>query len=66
MAGTKSGGRNAAQTNIRKYGEDFYRRIGAKGGTKGKKDGTIKGFALNLDLAREAGRRGGLKSKRRS
>lgn len=34
MAGTKAGGKAAAATNKQKYGEDFYGRIGAIGGTK--------------------------------
>ena len=41
MAGTKLGGLRAAATNIRKYGDDFYRRIGAEGGRLG----TTGGFA---------------------
>jgi hypothetical protein len=39
MAGTQQGGRNAATTNKARYGEDFYRRIGAKGGRKGNTGG---------------------------
>ena len=61
MAGTVAGGKAAAATNKAKYGDDFYAKIGAKGG----KLGTTGGFAANKELAREAGRRGGLKSKRR-
>ena len=61
MAGTVAGGKAAAKTNKAKYGDDFYSKIGAKGG----KLGTTGGFAANKELAREAGRRGGLKSKRR-
>ena len=34
MAGTVAGGKLAAQTNREKYGADFYRRIGAIGGSK--------------------------------
>lgn len=34
MAGTKEGGKRAAATNKDKYGDDFYARIGAKGGAK--------------------------------
>ena len=34
MAGTKAGGRKAAATNMAKYGRNFYRRIGSKGGAK--------------------------------
>jgi len=50
----------AAKTNKRKYGDDFYSKIGSIGG----KIGTTGGFAANRELAREAGRRGGLKSRR--
>lgn len=64
MSGTIDGGRRAAETNKAKYGEDFYRDIGSKGGRKGAKDGVIKGFARNIELAREAGRKGGSLSRR--
>ncbi len=60
MAGTKEGGRKAAAKNKELYGEDFYSRIGEKGG-KISRNG---GFAVNKELAREAGRKGGLKSRR--
>ena len=61
MPGTKEGGRKAAMTNRTRHGKDFYARIGAKGG----KLGTTGGFAANRDLAREAGRKGGMISRRR-
>jgi general stress protein YciG len=61
MAGTKQGGQKAAQTNKERYGTDFYRKIGQVGGKKS----TTGGFAANPELAREAGRKGGRKSKRR-
>ena len=60
MAGTKAGGLKAAATNKAKYGKEFYARIGAKGG----KLGTTGGFAANPELARIAGRKGGLRSRR--
>jgi len=60
MAGTPKGGARAAQTNKKKYGADFYAKIGAMGGRKGH----TGGFYANRELAREAGRRGGLKSRR--
>lgn len=60
MAGTKLGGKAAATTNKKKYGSDFYSKIGAKGGKLGK----TGGFYANRDLAREAGRRGGRISRR--
>lgn len=64
MAGTASGGREAARKNLLRD-PDFYRKIGAKGG----RSGHTGGFA-----AGEAGRRrasvygaiGGAKSRRRS
>lgn len=64
MAGTTAGGKQAAETNIKRYGIDFYREIGRKGGQKSR-DG---GFAKNRELARKAGRLRGLakKSNRRS
>ena len=62
MAGTKAGGLKTAQTNKLKYGEDFYKRLGAIGGTKSHNGG----FYGNPELAREAGRKGGKKSKRGS
>jgi uncharacterized protein len=60
MAGTKAGGKAAAATNKKKYGSDFYARIGAAGGVKGR----TGGFFANRELARAAGRRGGQISRR--
>lgn len=59
MPGNQAGGKAAAQTNIKRYGEDFYKEIGAKGGQKKVK----KGFAVS-GKAKEAGRKGGLVSRR--
>jgi general stress protein YciG len=64
MAGTKLGGQLAAITNKTKFGPDFYAKIGAQGGKRGKADGAIKGFAANPERAREAGRKGGTISRR--
>jgi len=61
MAGTKEGGIKASITNKEKYGEDFYGKIGAKGG-KASRTG---GFYVNRVLARIAGAKGGKVSKRR-
>jgi len=60
MSGNKQGGLKAAATNLTKHGADFYARIGAIGG----KASTTGGFYANRELAKEAGRIGGLKSKR--
>lgn len=60
MAGTKAGGLKASITNKKIHGEDFYKQIGAKGG----RACGLKGFALNPELAKIAGSKGGKKSKR--
>ena len=60
MAGTKEGGKTAASTNKAKYGADFYARIGAMGGKKGR----TGGFFANRELARTAGAKGGRISRR--
>ena len=44
MAGTKAGGMKAAKTNKELHGEDFYRRIGHKGGHNSH----TGGFASNV------------------
>lgn len=61
MAGTNNGAKAAALTNKRKYGEDFYVRIGAMGG-KISRGG---GFAsMSKERLRELGRKGGTISRR--
>jgi len=60
MAGTKAGGLKAAATNKRLHGEDFYSRIGRRGG----ENGHTGGFASNPQLAKLAGAKGGAKSRR--
>lgn len=61
MAGTKAGGKKAADSNRQRYGKDYYAKIGAKGG----KNGRTGGFYANRELAAEAGRKGGRISRRR-
>ncbi len=60
MAGTKAGGMRAAETNKKKYGDSFYAQIGARGGAAK----VPKGFAKDRKKAADAGRAGGLKSRR--
>ncbi len=60
MAGTKEGGRKAAQKNLQRD-PDFYAKIGRKGGVNGH----TGGFAANPELARVAGAKGGRISRRR-
>jgi hypothetical protein len=60
MGGTLEGGKKAAATNKELYGEDFYVKIGRKGG----KEGNTGGFYANRELASRVGRIGGRKSRR--
>lgn len=69
MAGTISGGKKAAQSNIEKHGKNYYSEIGRKGG----KRSTTGGFAsqkvgkdglTGLERAKLAGAKGGRRSKR--
>lgn len=60
MPGTKLGGLKAAATNKQKYGPDFYKNIGRRGGESGHSGG----FAANPVLAKLAGAKGGRLSKR--
>lgn len=60
MSGSVEGGKAAASTNKLKYGSDFYSKIGAIGGKKGK----TGGFYANRELARTAGAKGGAISRR--
>ena len=65
MAGTKAGGLKAAAANKAKHGEDFYKRIGAKGGKLGHTGGfaTVNKNGEHV-LAKLAGAKGGKISKR--
>ena len=60
MAGTATGAQKAVETNKKKYGDDFYARIGQKGG----RNGHLGGFAANPELAKIAGAKGGKISRR--
>lgn len=60
MAGTKEGSLKSKKKILELYGEDFYKKIGHKGGS----NGTTGGFAHSRELARRAGKIGGLKSTR--
>lgn len=61
MSGTKAGGIKSRDANLARHGEDFYHRIGKKGGLNGH----TGGFASNPALASIAGRRGGRISTRK-
>jgi hypothetical protein len=60
MAGTVEGALKAAATNMALHGDDFYHRIGKKGGTISRGGG----FASSHELAVRAGRKGGTISRR--
>ena len=62
MAGTKEGGLHTKETVLAKYGEDYYKKMGSKGGSV---TGIAKGFALfNKEKLLEVSRRGGKNGKR--
>lgn len=63
MAGTKAGGQAAAATNKKKYGADFYAKIGAKGGKLGHTGGFAAGEE-GRERARKYGAVGGRISRR--
>jgi general stress protein YciG len=48
MPGRIDGGKRAALTNKKKYGSDFYREIGRKGGARGH-DGGFKSDKVGAD-----------------
>lgn len=63
MAGTAKGGRLAAEKNKKKYGSDFYARIGRMGGRRGH----TGGFAAGEEGRKRAsvyGAIGGARSRR--
>lgn len=69
MSGTKAGGQKARDTNLKRHGKDFYKRIGYRGGS----NGTTGGFASDKrdkdgytgrERARVAGKAGGSISRR--
>jgi len=79
MAGTVTGGRATAITNKERYGADFYKRIGSKGGTRTYESGKLARVNFANDTrttfeklmkkptrAQLAGQKGGKISKRRS
>ena len=61
MSGTKVGGLKTKTTNLKLHGEDFYHRIGKKGG----QNSHVGGFGANPALARIAGGKGGRISSRK-
>lgn len=69
MSGTTLGGKKAAAHNRKKYGRDFYARIGQMGGKLGRTGGFASTNVGTDGLtgrqrASKAGRKGGLISRR--
>ena len=69
MSGTKEGAKKASETNLRKYGKDYYARIGAMGGSMSVNGGFAsdkvgKDGLTGRERAKIAGRKGGKLSKR--
>ena len=63
MSGNSIGGKKAAARNKEKYGPDFYKKIGAKGGKLGHTGGFAAGEA-GRDRASVYGAVGGRISRR--
>lgn len=69
MPGTKTGGFKTAETVKKQYGDDFYRRIGRKGGQKSRNGGFAsdvvgKDGLTGRERAKIVGAKGGRISKR--
>lgn len=63
MAGTKAGGKKAAETNKKRYGKDYYSKLGHRGGTA--EHYYPRGFeAMDREKHLEASAKGGRNSKR--
>lgn len=61
MSGTKLGGMKAAATNKLRHGDDFYARIGRRGGQNGHTGGFC---SMTPEQRAECGRKGGSISRR--
>ena len=61
MAGNRLGGLKASAANKAKYGEDFYKIQGAKGGRAGHSGGFA---SMTPEKRSECGRKGGKMSRR--
>lgn len=58
MAGTSEGARKAARTLKEKFGDDYFGKIGAKGGKHAK-----QAFSVDREFARKSGKKGGRAKK---
>lgn len=69
MSGTSVGGKKAMETNTNRYGDDYYSRIGKKGGARGRGKDYQGGFAYvapgqTVNNGKRFGAMGGYLSKR--
>lgn len=69
MSGTKAGGKKTAQTNKERYGKDYYRIMGKKGGQNSKNGGFAskkvgKDGLTGAERAKKVGAIGGSISRR--
>ena len=64
MTGTREGALKARETNLKRHGKNFYKKIGRKGGKNGFGPDYKGGFGGNHELAKIAGAKGGKKSSR--
>ena len=62
MAGNKIGGLKAAKTNKKLHGKNYYKELGKLGGSVSHP--STRYFAMNPELARIAGEKGGKASRR--
>ena len=56
MAGTKAGAKKASNTMKKRYGDDYFKRVGRLGGSS--YHSKPRGFASDPEQARIAGRKG--------
>ncbi len=69
MAGNRKGGLKAVQTNLKRHGKNFYKKIGQIGGSKSCNGGFAsekigKDGLTGVERSKKVGRIGGLKSRR--
>ena len=62
MSGTSAGGKKTAIKNKQLHGEDYYSRLGKKGGSVKHRD--TRWFSVHPELASKWGKKGGQISKR--
>lgn len=65
MSGTKTGAQKARDTNLAKYGKDFYVKMGRLGGSKPREYYRFRDLKeKDPDLLRQISAKGGVNSRR--